>query len=168
MQENEIPRPPVVWFPTPYKSLKSLNWLVTQSEVPYFSGLFTHSRRSERNQIALEYFNTGKELLIHLRKHSSGNYFFMFFWFRSHEKNWPSLRSACSRDAPIYNISRTEITHWTASPFEDYSTFVKTGTYKNNLVSFLLQLSLNWRVKLAWLALVDWPLAAVWGKITLK
>ena len=61
MQENEIARPPVVWFPTP-KSLTSLNWLVTQSEVPYFSGLFTHSRRSERNQIALEYFNTGKGL----------------------------------------------------------------------------------------------------------
>ena len=51
-------------------------------------------------------------------------------------ENRPSLRSACSRDAPIYNISRTEITHWTASPFEDYSTFIKTGTYKNNLVSF--------------------------------
>ena len=56
------------WFGLPRPNpLKSLNWLVTQSEVPYFSGLFTHSRRSERNQIALEYFNTGKELFIHLR-----------------------------------------------------------------------------------------------------
>ena len=35
-------------------------FLKSQSEGPYFSGLFTQSRRSERNQIALEYFNTGK------------------------------------------------------------------------------------------------------------
>lgn len=65
-------------------------------------------------------------------------------------KKKPRLRSARTRHAPIYKISRTEITHWMASPFEDWLNFIKTGTYENEhewtrktKVTFTCQLTLG-------------------------
>ena len=58
-------------------------------------------------------------------------------------------------------ISRTEITHWTASPFEYCLHFIKTCTYKKNLVS----LSLLTSSKLWWRApRVNWP----WGQLAVE
>ena len=50
-------------------------------------------------------------------------------------KKKPRLRSARRRHAPIYKISRTEITHWIASPFEDWLNFIKTGIYMKRMLS---------------------------------
>ena len=108
--------------------------------------------------------------LIHLRRFERELFLDVILISQSPE-NRCRLRSTRRRDAPIYKISRTEITHWAASPFEDCLHFIKTGTYNKNLVSFCLLTRSNRRVKLRWRARVNWPwgqLAVVWGEITSK
>ena len=134
----------------------------------------------QRIQIALECFPIrppfylwyGSAKLIHfIIRRFEGELFLDVILISQSQKNRPRLRSARRRHAAIYRISRTEITHWTASPFEDCMHFIKTGTYKKNLVSFSHLASSNRRIKLRWRARVNWhwgQLAVVWGKITSK
>ena len=108
--------------------------------------------------------------LIHLRRFER-ELFLEFILISQSPENRSRLRSTRRRNAPIYKISRTEITHWMASPFEDCLHFIKTGTYNKNLVSFSLLTHSNRRVKLRWRARVNWPWdqsAVVSGKITSK
>ena len=70
------------------------------------------------------------------------------------------LRSARRRHAPINKISRTEITHWMASPFEDWLNFIKNRYIWKECCQCFLLTSANGREKRRWLSRVNWP----WGQ----
>ena len=71
---------------------------------------------------------TGTAKLIHSRRFE-GELFLDVILISQSRENRHRLRSTRRRHAAIYKISRTEITHWTASPFEDSEYFIKTGTH---------------------------------------